>query len=130
MSKEKVVTFIENLNGIIAGREALENKQLGRFVLHTINMINRVQVSVLYKENNKHHLIFDKSLNIENFEGDQADIVNSFYQQAYLELLRMSILLEDSVGNFKDAVTQLPIDVLSFKTLITEGLEKLTHKTT
>lgn len=127
MSKEKLESFVSDLNGIVASSELFDKKEKGRFTLETKDVGHLIGVAFGFKEGDKHHVFYVKKLIFEaGFNEYETQKVNSFYHQCYLELLRLSILAEDFVGEFKDEETGNSIvAMLSFKTLINEGLNKL-----
>lgn len=119
--RARLLQFVDDLN-YIAKDECLFPQRDGEFVITIKDGMCNVsgtdadvaRVFLSYNDRHTSHPIFIKDVMDE--DG---------FKRAYYEVMRGMLLYEDAVGKIKDGATGMPINILSGKTLLSEGLKKL-----
>jgi len=122
--RARILDFVDDLN-YIAKDHLLFPERIGEFEISIKDgmkndngkEIDCARIYLFYKDKDMSHPVFIKDI-----------IDESGFKMAYYEILRYGILGIDSVGQMKDASTDLPINILNFRTLLSEGLKQLKSK--
>ena len=125
--KNRLEWFVKDLNALISDPFLTTYKTQetrGRFVL-TINDTVKFDngnvgcvIDLVFKEDEKNLAIYHY-----HYSGQSIDL-DAQYKRAYWEIFKHILLSQDSVGKLQDGFDN-KINVLSFKTLMTTGLESL-----
>lgn len=121
--KNKLIEFIQDLNCIL-DYSVFSNRTIGRFVLEidefNIEVDHCIKISLRFIDGDKYHLFYYRKY----ITYSDVDI-DSFFRTSYFDILVYGIMSNDSVGLLSDAIYNNHINVISFKTLLSEGLSKL-----
>jgi len=123
--KEKLTSFVEDLNTLLSDDYLFPKQERGRFVLSIEQgllgdgnggSIDCDKILLVFSEKGFNHPIYLKTITSDNA-----------YKLVYFEILRDAFLSIDAVGQMKD-VYENDVNVLSFQTMLTSGLEKIKNK--
>jgi len=121
--RSKLCELVDDLNRMANDKLRSPDKRSGEFELSIEDGLMKVsddrhedccRITLRYKEGQMYHLIYSKTGNSSN----------DFFYHTYFDILRSGILGIDSVGQMKDSFGH-DVNLLSFATLLTEGLKKL-----
>ena len=117
--KEKLEEFIKDLNNLLSDTYLFPEQKRGRFWLSINDSITGLVIDLWFKENGINHVIYHRA------HGKSQGINHEqYFGQAYLEIFRNAFLAVDCVNKLQDGNERM-VNVLSFNTLLTSGLEKL-----
>lgn len=114
-SKEKLEDFVQDLNLIMQDDKLFSVIREGRFVLVTKEENDSVYINLSFKDSDLIHPIYVKK---------ETGVADEIYTQAYMVIFKTAFLTMDYVGMAKDKDDKV-INFLSFKTILTKGLDKL-----
>lgn len=127
-NKERCEDFVAILNAVCFDPFLFplkERKEGDGFVLHYDEGING-GIDCSFIEGDKRIIITRKTWSyLYKDLSEYESFLNSAWGQFYIELTRTILLTEDCIGKLKEAISGCDINILSFKTIVNEGLKQI-----
>ena len=120
--KQRTEDFIETINEVISDPLMFPEYKGGKFELKYNVQVRRAVCDLVFKEDESIHSIMHSAC---VFAAATSNDVDSFYERCYWQILRYILFSEDAINNNEEGGYP---NILSLKTLASEGLNKISNK--